>query len=99
MTPWEPEFFVAYKYNYEAIAEEFLNVLDETQNRPIYVHCQHGRDRTGSMLSIYRIAREGWGWREAVEDMKRYGFNTFYYANLVHFVKEYDNKLSGTRDL
>lgn len=39
-------------------AERFLQLVD-TSPGAVLVHCEHGRNRTGMMSAIYRIARQG----------------------------------------
>jgi len=55
-------------------AVEFLKIVTETENLPVLVHCQHGADRTGAMIAVYRIAVQGWSKREAIQEMTRGGF-------------------------
>ena len=38
----------------------FLQLVGNTNATPVFVHCQHGADRTGTMCAIYRIAVDGW---------------------------------------
>ncbi len=33
----------------------FLKIATDTNNLPVYVHCQRGADRTGIMCAMYRI--------------------------------------------
>lgn len=40
---------------------------------PIYVHCRHGRERTGLIFALYRIQKMGWTPDEAYEEMVRFG--------------------------
>ncbi len=51
----------------------FLTLLSERDATPTYVHCIHGRDRTGTMLGIFRIS-QGWSISEAMAEMQEYGF-------------------------
>ena len=53
---------------------KFLSILDNENNRPIYLHCLHGRDRTGMFAAIYRIARQNWSADQAYSEMKANGF-------------------------
>lgn len=55
----------------------FLSVLDDSANHPVFVHCQHGVDRTGMMLAIWRIARQNWTAHEAYTEMRDLGFHKF----------------------
>lgn len=57
--------------------EQFFNLLDEIDNRTVFIHCYHGSDRTGLMVGIYRIARDGWTVKEAYKEMKECGFHRF----------------------
>jgi len=35
-----------------ALLDRFFEVLDERENRPVFMHCKHGRDRTGVMATL-----------------------------------------------
>ncbi len=52
----------------------FLSIIDNTSKHPVFMHCLHGRDRTGMLTAIYRIAREGWTANDAYAEMKTNGF-------------------------
>lgn len=52
----------------------FLSILDDQNKHPIFMHCLHGRDRTGMLTAIYRIARENWTANDAYAEMKANGF-------------------------
>ena len=60
--------------------EEFLRVLEECP-KPVLIHCLHGSDRTGSMVALYRIRKQGWSVEEAVNEMKHggTGFHRIWY--------------------
>lgn len=53
---------------------EFLKVVEDAARQPIYVHCLHGQDRTGTMIAIYRIERQGWNADQAYSEMLSCGF-------------------------
>jgi len=42
----------------QAQAERFLRLVD-TSPGPVLVHCEFGRNRTGMMCAVYRVARRG----------------------------------------
>lgn len=44
---------------------EFLALTGAEAAGPVFIHCQHGEDRTGSMVAVYRVARHGWAWEAA----------------------------------
>jgi protein tyrosine/serine phosphatase len=56
---------------------EFLKLVNDPANQPVYVHCQGGRHRTGAMTAIYRISQDGWTADQAYQEMKHYRFEGF----------------------
>jgi protein tyrosine/serine phosphatase len=50
-----------------------MKVLTDRENWPIYVHCEHGRDRTGYLVGLYRLTVDGWSWRKIDRELRRYG--------------------------
>ena len=54
----------------------FLKALDEDPAAKVYVHCAGGRHRTGSMVAVYRMVRNGWTLARAYEEMLAYDFYT-----------------------
>lgn len=58
-----------------AQAREFLETVSNTNAAPVLVHCLHGADRTGSMIAIYRVVKEGWTADEAVKELTEGGYN------------------------
>lgn len=57
--------------------DQFLALLDKASTEPVFVHCQHGADRTGAMIGIYRVTRQGWNFDKTWQEMRKYGFKTF----------------------
>jgi protein tyrosine/serine phosphatase len=53
---------------------QFLRVVGDAANQPVYVHCQGGRHRTGVMTAIYRMTNDGWDAARAFAEMKQYKF-------------------------
>ncbi len=58
----------------EAMAE-FLKVVKENPSKKIFVHCRLGDDRTGMMISAYRMADEDWSAADAMLEMEHFGFS------------------------
>lgn len=69
--------------------EEALKII-EIAPKPLLIHCKHGADRTGLMVAIYRIEKEGWSKEMAIYEMKRGGFG-FHdkYLNIPKFIKAF----------
>jgi tyrosine-protein phosphatase SIW14 len=53
--------------------EQVLSIINNPDNQPVFVHCAHGADRTGVVIAVYRISRDGWTGEQAKAEAKRYG--------------------------
>src|SRR5829696_2015373 len=40
--------------------EEFLKIVNDPANQPVFVHCRGGRHRTGMLTAVYRMRHDGW---------------------------------------
>jgi tyrosine-protein phosphatase SIW14 len=54
-----------------------LDVLEDSNNWPVFVHCRRGSDRTGTVLACYRISHDHWKNQKALEEAKTYGLSSF----------------------
>jgi tyrosine-protein phosphatase SIW14 len=59
------------------VTAQFLELVDNEQNWPLFVHCFHGADRTGLLVAMYRITRQSWHVDDAYKEMKACGFHRF----------------------
>ncbi len=62
--------------------QRFFAAIDQNPDKKIFIHCKHGADRTGYMIGLYRITREGWTARQAVDEMEQYGYHGLLYRHL-----------------
>ena len=46
---------------------------------PTYIHCLHGKDRTGFMIAAYRIIVCKWPAERAINEMLSEGFHNWFY--------------------
>jgi len=69
----------------------FLKIVTDPDRAPVFVHCQHGADRTGTMCAIYRIAIQNWNKDEAIEEMTKGGFGYHsIWQNLPNYIRKID---------
>lgn len=59
----------------DAAMQAALAVMEDPGNWPLYVHCSHGRDRTGLLVAMYRIRRNNYCKDKAFAEMKSFGHN------------------------
>ncbi len=52
--------------------KRILSLLNAPDNQPIFVHCQRGADRTGTVIAVYRIAHDGWTAKRAKAEAKTF---------------------------
>jgi protein tyrosine phosphatase (PTP) superfamily phosphohydrolase (DUF442 family) len=70
-------------YAWDADVEKIvasLRVMRDPSCWPVFVHCQHGADRTGTVVAAYRVIEEGWSREEALREMTEgdFGFHTIW---------------------
>jgi len=74
----------------DAAVAQFLMLVNDTANQPVFVHCQGGRHRTGVMTAVYRMTHDGWTADQAYSEMKQYRFEGFpRHPALKNFVYSY----------
>jgi len=81
--------------NEQTIAD-FLAILDDQSAHPVFVHCLHGKDRTGLLVAMFRVARQGWKVEDAYKEMKMCGFHRFRIRNFKWMLWRFARKYSET---
>ncbi len=82
MEAWDPE---------QEQVEAFLKIAADPAKKPVFVHCQHGADRTGTMVAVYRIVIENRDTEKAISEMRNgpFGFHEVW-TGLPKFLRELD---------
>jgi protein tyrosine/serine phosphatase len=73
----------------------FLNLMRDTQGKKVFVHCKEGRDRTGTMVALYRITFNHWTVDQALEEMHEFKYHATFLPGLAKYVKAYPSALAG----
>ncbi len=81
-----------YTWNFkDDFTVKFLKLVTNPLYQPIFIHCQHGSDRTGTMCAVYRIIIQDWTVNDAIEEMHNFGFHEIW-ANLKKYLRSLDTK-------
>jgi tyrosine-protein phosphatase SIW14 len=77
-----------------AAVRKALSVMTDPANQPVFVHCAHGKDRTGVVAAVYRMEVDGWSVADAEAEMEAFGFHDFW-SQLEKFVRRYPEDRKG----
>ena len=70
--------------------KQFLSLVEDPANQPVFVHCVGGKHRTGVMTAVYRMTEDGWNSDQAFREMKQYKFGAdFLHPEFKSFVYHY----------
>jgi protein tyrosine/serine phosphatase len=75
----------------DRVIEALCQVRRAVERGPVLVHCNHGADRTGLILALYRTLYDGWSKGAAIEEMLHgeFGFHAVW-ANIPMFIEKVD---------
>jgi len=73
----------------EEVVAQFLKIATDPARRPVFVHCQHGSDRTGVAIAAYRVAVQGWSMEKARRELPRFNFHEVF-VPLERYLDEFD---------
>lgn len=75
-----------------ADVERAYQAITDPLNWPVYVHCDHGRDRTGFLIGLYRERVEGWAFPQVSGELTRYGHDSkmrLLFPNISHSLADH----------
>jgi protein tyrosine/serine phosphatase len=88
---WQVAPMNAWDINFKNVVAALKLVKAAEAKGPVLVHCQHGADRTGVVIAMYRILYQGWSKDMAIDEMENGGFNFHsVLANIPAFIKNAD---------
>ena len=76
------------------VVRQILALLGSSTG-PVFVHCQHGCDRTGTIVACYRIQHDHWSCDDALREAKQYGISRWEYL-MRRYVREFARSLVPT---
>jgi protein tyrosine/serine phosphatase len=81
----------ALKYPDEAQVNKILAELSNPELQPVFIHCKAGKDRTGLIMALYRIQKQGWTRQQAAREMLDLGFTPALYPLTKYFIDHTKN--------
>lgn len=70
-------------------------IIAAPENGRVFVHCKDGVDRTGTVVALYRISREGWASGDALAEAERRGMRRIQYW-MRDYVEDYGRRLRNS---
>lgn len=52
---------------------KIMQILDNAQNASVFIHCEHGKDRTGMVVALHRVIAQSWSPEKAHAEMVELG--------------------------
>jgi tyrosine-protein phosphatase SIW14 len=78
----------------QEVIDGFLATVSDPAMQPVFVHCNQGMDRTGTLVGIYRVNNQQWSANKAYEEMLEHGFHSIF-GNLTKSLYAHAAKLGS----
>jgi len=79
-------------------SKQFLALVNDQRNWPVFVHCAGGRHRTGVLIAVYRMEIDGWDAKRAYREMKDFKFySSWGHGDMKEYVFDYFNRMTEKR--
>ena len=62
---------------------------------PVFIHCQHGCDRTGTIVACYRMKHDQWTFEKAIAEANHYGLSMFE-RGMKRFIQDFGKLVEQT---
>lgn len=73
-----------------ATVSAVLAIIEKSPS-PVFVHCQYGCDRTGTIIACYRIKQEGWKSNQALNEARSHGMSWWEFG-MKNFIKDFERQ-------
>jgi protein tyrosine phosphatase (PTP) superfamily phosphohydrolase (DUF442 family) len=78
----------------DARVRQLIEIIAAPESGRVFVHCKDGVDRTGTVVALYRISREGWAHGDALAEAERRGMRRIQYW-MRDYVEDYGRRHHG----
>ena len=80
-----------------AAVERAFAAFADPRNAPVYLYCDHGRDRTGYVVGLYRARMQRWPVARIREELARYGHGALMRRYLPHISRQLAREVDAQR--
>ena len=75
----------------KADVDTILSLIDSMPG-PVFIHCQHGCDRTGTIVACYRMRHDHWTLQKSLAEANQYGLS-FFERGMKRFIAQFSKFL------
>jgi tyrosine-protein phosphatase SIW14 len=68
--------------------DQTLEIMNDPAQRPLFVHCEHGEDRTGLLVALFEVKYLGYSIKQAHMEWEAYGHKLFHWL-VTHELDDY----------
>ena len=68
--------------------DRLLSEIDASDSQPVFVHCKRGKDRTGTVMAVYRMTHDGWTAKQALDEAEKFGIGWWQFG-MRDFISNY----------
>lgn len=71
--------------------QKALDIMNNPAMQPVFVHCLHGADRTGTAVALYRITVQKWQTEEAIKELQQGGYGHHaMFKDIIKFIRNFN---------
>lgn len=68
--------------------DRIQKILNDPVLRPVFIHCEFGKDRTGISIALFRVFTDHWAPDKAHKEWMEFGHSPFLFPMDVYFKKK-----------
>lgn len=69
--------------------ERVMAIINAPENWPVFVHCQRGIDRTGTVIASYRVTQDEWTPPRAAEEAETFNMRWWFERGLEDYLDDF----------
>ncbi len=80
-----------------ALLDRAADFIADPANRPLFIHCAAGVQRTGASIAAYRMRHQGWTYEQAIAEAEQNGLNRRKNPELYEHLRRYADHLESEK--